>query len=73
MNMFFLPTEAKKSRNSLDAELNELFPRGCDVMGVATPGIVCKCSLFLSLSYFFIYEEENKISPSNQNKSCDSI
>ncbi|XP_006779932.1 F-box only protein 22 [Neolamprologus brichardi] len=32
--------KAKKSRNSLDAELNELFPRGCDVMGVATPGIV---------------------------------
>ncbi|XP_076012280.1 F-box only protein 22 isoform X2 [Genypterus blacodes] len=34
--------QAKKSRHSPDtaAELKSLFPRGCDIMGVATPGIV---------------------------------
>lgn len=44
-------SEAKKSRHSTDTdeELKLLFPRGCDIMGVATPGIVCKCSFFISL------------------------
>ncbi|XP_029986277.1 F-box only protein 22 [Sphaeramia orbicularis] len=34
--------KAKKSRHSLDTvdELNLLFPKGCDIMGIATPGIV---------------------------------
>ncbi|XP_030582198.1 F-box only protein 22 [Archocentrus centrarchus] len=32
--------KAKKSRSSPDAELNQLFPKGCDIMGIATPGIV---------------------------------
>uniref|UniRef100_A0A3Q0T191 F-box protein 22 n=1 Tax=Amphilophus citrinellus TaxID=61819 RepID=A0A3Q0T191_AMPCI len=40
-DMFILNyTEAKKSRSSPDAELNQLFPKGCDIMGIATPGIV---------------------------------
>ncbi|XP_058484959.1 F-box only protein 22 [Solea solea] len=35
-------SKAKKSRHSPDTveELKLLFPRGCDIMGVATPGIV---------------------------------
>ncbi|XP_008276791.1 F-box only protein 22 [Stegastes partitus] len=34
--------KAKKSRHSPDTveELNLLFPKGCDIMGIATPGIV---------------------------------
>ncbi|KAM3876659.1 F-box only protein 22 [Diretmus argenteus] len=34
--------QTKKSRHSPDTveELNLLFPKGCDVMGIATPGIV---------------------------------
>lgn len=50
INTFFLNySEAKKSRHSPDAveELNLLFPKGCDIMGIATAGIVCKCSSFL--------------------------
>lgn len=41
---------AKKSRHSPDTveELNLLFPKGCDIMGIATPGIVCKCFCVLS-------------------------
>ncbi|XP_034432643.1 F-box only protein 22 [Hippoglossus hippoglossus] len=35
-------SKAKKSRHSPDTveELNLLFPKGCDIMGIATPGIV---------------------------------
>ncbi|XP_071766597.1 F-box only protein 22 [Centroberyx gerrardi] len=35
-------SKAKKSRHSPDTveELNLLFPKGCDIMGVTTPGIV---------------------------------
>nr|XP_020445693.1 F-box only protein 22 [Monopterus albus] len=35
-------SKAKKSRHSPDTveELNLLFPKGCDVVGIATPGIV---------------------------------
>ncbi|KAF7659045.1 hypothetical protein LDENG_00004070 [Lucifuga dentata] len=35
-------SKAKKSRNGPDTveELNFLFPKGCDIMGIATPGIV---------------------------------
>nr|XP_046238523.1 F-box only protein 22 [Scatophagus argus] len=34
--------KAKKNRHSSDTaeELNLLFPKGCDIMGIATPGIV---------------------------------
>ncbi|XP_053175757.1 F-box only protein 22 [Scomber japonicus] len=33
--------KAKKSRNSPDTEeINLLFPKGCDIMGITTPGIV---------------------------------
>ncbi|CAJ1048991.1 F-box only protein 22 [Xyrichtys novacula] len=34
--------KAKKSRHSLDTveELNLVFPKGCDIIGIATPGIV---------------------------------
>lgn len=35
-------SKAKKSRHSPDTveEMNLLFPKGCDIMGIATPGIV---------------------------------
>lgn len=51
MLIFLNYAEAKRSRHSPDTveELNLLFPKGCDIMGIATPGIVCKCSSFLSL------------------------
>lgn len=40
----FIYSKAKKSRHSLDTvdELSRLFPKTCDVMGIATPGVVCK-------------------------------
>lgn len=61
INMFFSPIyhKAKKSRHSPDTveEMNLLFPKGCDIMGIATPGIVCKCFFFflLPLSCFIIH------------------
>ncbi|KAM6942989.1 F-box only protein 22 [Xenentodon cancila] len=34
--------KAKRSRHSSDTveELNQLFPKGCDIMGITTPGVV---------------------------------
>ncbi|KAM9861082.1 F-box only protein 22 [Aulostomus maculatus] len=36
----YTQNKAKKSRHSPDTELNQFFPKGCDIMGIATPGIV---------------------------------
>lgn len=38
-------------------ELNQIFPKGCDIVGIATPGIVCE---FFS-SFFSIYLPMEKI------------
>lgn len=50
--MFLSTTEAKKDRHSQDTveQLNQLFPKSCDIMGITTPGIVCKC---LCLGHIF--------------------
>uniref|UniRef100_UPI0037E7A9F2 F-box only protein 22 n=1 Tax=Semicossyphus pulcher TaxID=241346 RepID=UPI0037E7A9F2 len=39
---YYRQMKAKKGRQSLDTleELNLLFPKGCDILGIATPGIV---------------------------------
>lgn len=61
-HFFFLNSfEAKKSRHSQDTveELNQLFPKGCDIMGIATPGIVCEYSSLL-FHLFLIYEGDDK-------------
>lgn len=62
INMFLNYSEAKRSRHSRDTveELKLLFPKGCDIMGITTPGIVCKYSTCLSQSSFLIHREENK-------------
>lgn len=64
--LLFLITEAKKSRHSPDTveELNVLFPKGCDIMGISTPGIVCKSvSSCHFKSKLFIYPGKSEPAP----------
>lgn len=64
--LLFLITVAKKSRHSPDTieELNVLFPKSCDIMGISTPGIVCKSvSSCHFQSKLFIYPGKNEPAP----------